>query len=229
MVDFQIREKEIFETLKKIKNLRLSVIGGYAVNAYTFPRFSIDCDIVVKNHEDSEEIGERLIQLGYNESKDISESPYHGNFKRYVKKISKDFAVSLDILIGEVLDRQTNATFSADWIFENSKIRTLKGKTIAEELKLRIINLDALFVMKIVSCRSTDIRDIFLLVANIKDKKWVISEISKRYSFENRLKRVKDEITSKQFKDGLQGVFGKIEDKIFEKHKKFILDLSLRK
>ena len=43
------------------------------------------------------------------------------NFKRYIKEISKDFAVSLDILIGEVLDRQTNATFSADWIFENSK------------------------------------------------------------------------------------------------------------
>jgi len=229
MVDFQVREKEIFETLKKIKNLKFSVIGGYAVNAYTFPRFSIDCDIVVKNHEDSEEIEEKLVQLGYNASKDTSEAPYHGNFKRYVKEISKDFSVSLDILIGEVLDRQTNATFSADWVFENSKIKTLKGKTIAEELKLRIINLDALFVMKIVSCRSTDIRDIFLLVANITDKKWTIEEISKRYDFENRLKKVKDEITSKQFKDGLQGVFGKIENKIFEKHKNLILDLTLGK
>ena len=226
MADFQLREKEIFETLKKIKNLKFCIIGGYAVNAYTFPRFYVDCDIVVKSREDLDEIENKLVELGYSESKETSEAPYHGNFKRYIKEISKDFAVSLDILIGEVLDRQTKATFSADWIFDNSKIRTLRGKTIAEELKLRIINLDALFVMKTISCRSTDIRDIFLLVVDIKDKKWVIEEICKRYNFEDRLKRVKDEITSKQFKDGLQGVFGKIENKIFDKHKNLILSLT---
>jgi len=45
----QIREKEIFETLKKIKKSEFVVIGGYAVNAYTLPRFSVDCDIVIKD------------------------------------------------------------------------------------------------------------------------------------------------------------------------------------
>ena len=29
------------------------VIGGYAINAYVLPRFSIDCDIVVKNKSES--------------------------------------------------------------------------------------------------------------------------------------------------------------------------------
>jgi len=43
----QLREEEIFKTLKALKNLRLVVIGGYAVNAYALPRFSVDCDIVI--------------------------------------------------------------------------------------------------------------------------------------------------------------------------------------
>jgi hypothetical protein len=226
MADFQLREKEIFETIKKLKGLKFVVIGGYAVNAYTLPRFSVDCDIVVKTQEDLEKVEEKLIKFRYNESKNTSEAPYNGSFKRYEKEISEDFKVSIDILIEKVLDRQTGSTFSADWIFDNSAVRTLRGKTITKELKLRIINLDALFVMKMLSCRSTDIRDIFLLVADIKDKKWVIDEISKRYNLNNRLERVKSEITSKQFKDGLQGVFGRIDSKIFEKHKNLILKLS---
>jgi len=224
-MDFQLREKEIFETLKKIKKFKFVVVGGYAVNAYTLPRFSIDCDIVVANQEDLEPIEEQLIKFGYNESKNKSEVPYNGNFKRYEKEISKGFMVSMDILIGEVLDRQTDSTFSADWIFENSSIRSLRGKTITDDLKLRIINLDALFVMKLISCRSTDIRDVFLLVSNIKDSHWIREEVIKRYSLENRLKKLEKAITSKQFKDGLQGVFGIVDDRIFERNKNLISDL----
>ena len=48
----QLREKEIFETLKKMNNFKFVIIGGYAVNAYTLPRFSVDCDIVIKDKEE---------------------------------------------------------------------------------------------------------------------------------------------------------------------------------
>lgn len=226
MAQLQLREKEIFETLKHIKKLNFVVVGGYAVNAYTLPRFSVDCDIVVLNNDDSEKIEKELVKLGYKESKTEAETPCNGSFKRYEKEITKDFIVSMDILIKEVLDRQTNSTFSAEWVFENSKIRSLKGKTIIEELKLRIINLDALFVMKMITCRLTDIRDIFLLVSSIKDKTWIREEVSKRYSFEDRFEKVKKEITAKQFKDGLQGVFGFVDKKVFEKHQRMILELE---
>jgi len=52
MEPLQLREKEIFKTLKKIRNLKFIVIGGYAVNAYTLPRFSVDCDIVIKDRDE---------------------------------------------------------------------------------------------------------------------------------------------------------------------------------
>lgn len=225
MIDFQLREKEIFETLNALKGFEFVIIGGYAVNAYTLPRFSIDCDIVVATNE-LEKIEEKLIYLGYHKSKNTAEAPYNGNFRRYEKDISKDFKVSMDILIDGVLDRQTNSSFSGNWIFDNSAIRILRGKTISEELRLRIINLDALFVMKLLSCRSTDIRDIFLLVEGIRDKGWILGEVAKRYDFNERLKKVMDEITSKQFKDGLAGVFGKLDEKVFERNQDLITNLG---
>jgi len=56
MEQLQLREKEIFETLKKIRKNNFVVIGGYAVNAYTLPRFSADCDIVIKDHKELKKI-----------------------------------------------------------------------------------------------------------------------------------------------------------------------------
>lgn len=223
----QLREKEIFETLKKMERFKFVIIGGYAVNAYALPRFSVDCDIVVKDKAELKEIEKVLVNFGYvKEEYNKEKTSYYGDFLRLEKDMGDNIKVSIDILINEVLDRQTNAAFSADWVFNNSEIEILKGKTITEELKLRIINLDALFVLKFVSCRLTDIRDIFMLAPNIKNKKWVKEEISKKYDFDKLFLKIKEKVISKQFKDNLQGVYGVINDKVFEKHKKAILDLE---
>jgi hypothetical protein len=65
-----------------------------------------------------------------------------------------------------------------------------------------------------------------MLALQIKDKKWIKEEISKKYNFEERFSRLKENINSKQFKDGLQGVFGLINDELFERHKKEILKIG---
>jgi len=80
--------------------------------------------------------------------------------------------------------------------------------------------------MKFISGRSTDIRDIFMLSPYVKNKKWVKQEIMKKHDFNERFLKIKKEITSKQFKDGLQGVYGYIEDKTFNKYKKAVLELE---
>ncbi len=218
----QVREKEIFETLKNIRKFKFVVIGGYAVNAYALPRFSVDCDIIIREINELDKIKNVLLKLGY-VKENIDKNSYYNNCERYEKNLENNFKVSIDILIKDILDRQTGVVFSADWVFDNSEIRILKGKTITEELKLRIINIDALFVMKMISCRSTDIRDIFMLSPNLKNKDWIKKEISDRYDFDNRLSKIKEKISSKQFKDGLQGIYGYIDDVVFEKHKKALL------
>ena len=69
MEQLQLREKEIFETLKKIKKSKFVVIGGYAVNSYTLPRFSVDCDIVIKNRKELNKIEKSLTEADYHEEK----------------------------------------------------------------------------------------------------------------------------------------------------------------
>ncbi len=221
----QLREKEILDTLEKLKGFDFVLIGGYAVNAYTLPRFSVDCDIVLAKQDD---LLKRSVEgQGYIlEESDKRAVPYGGEFFRYEKEIEKGFKVSMDMLVGRVVDRQTGAAFTAEWVFKNSSLRLLKGKTITKELKLRIVDLDALIVMKFISCRNTDIRDIFMLMPSSKDRQWIKYEISKRISFEDRFSRVRGMVTSKKFKDNLQGVYGYIDLKVFEKHKNSILDLK---
>ncbi|MBI5881025.1 hypothetical protein HZB90_02750 [archaeon] len=80
--------------------------------------------------------------------------------------------------------------------------------------------------MKAISCRATDIRDVFMLAPQIKDPAWIKNEINKRYDLNNRIEKIASEINSKQFRDGLQGVFGKVDDRQFEKQKERILKLK---
>src|SRR3989344_127364 len=227
MKDLELREQEIFKALKELINLNFVIIGGYGVNSYTLPRFSVDCDLVVKDEIESEKIGKILNKLGYKEeAKSNADTPYHGEFIRFEKKIEKDFKVSFDILIGKVLDRQTGAHTSAEWIFDNSTIRELKGKTFKEKLEAKIPSAEALLVMKFISCRNTDIRDIFMLITHINNFKFVKDEVSERTDFEKQFKTLKDTVYSKGFKDNLQGVFGFVQEETFEKHKKLILKLE---
>ncbi len=218
----QLREKEIFETLKKIRFHSFVIIGGYAVNAYTLPRFSVDCDLVVKDFASAEKIFLGLVGQGYSKVK--AKLPYASQFLRLEKKMANNFKVSLDILIEEVVDRQTKAKFDYAWVRANSQIVRLKGKTLFEEITARVINLDALIAMKMVSCRSTDIRDVFLLLPLSKNKNQIKEEIVKRYDFQNRLNKIKEKISSQQFKNDLQGVYGLIDEIVFEKHKKAFME-----
>jgi hypothetical protein len=220
---FSLREEEIFKTLKALRDCDFGVIGGYSVNAYALPRFSTDCDIVIKDRKELEKIENILLEIGYIKEKLPDEAQYYGSFCRYEKKIEKNFAVSMDVFVGRVTDRMTGAEFAADWIFKNSSRKILKGKTITEELELRIIDLDALLVMKIVSCRSTDIRDVFMMLPNAKEKEWIKTEVQARCDLKDRIKKIADKISSKQFKDGLSGVYGYVDQKIFEKHVKAVL------
>lgn len=219
----QLREKEIFKTLKKIRKFRFVVIGGYAVNAYALPRFSVDCDIVVEDITEARKIGKGLEKEGF-VNKDVDKDIER--FLKYEKDIGNNFKVSFDVMVKDVLERKTRAVFSAEWVFKNSSLRPLKGRTITEELKLRIPAPDALIVMKIVSCRNADIRDVFMLITQAKDIGWIKQEIGKRYDFNDRFEKIKEKISSKTFKDNLQGVYGYIEEKIFEKHKKAVLEMS---
>ena len=64
-----------------------------------------------------------------------------------------------------------------------------------------------------------------MLMPQAKDRKWIKEEVSKRYNFEDRFIKIRDKITSEKFKNDLQGVYGYIDENIFNKHKKAVLEL----
>lgn len=223
---FSLREEEIFRTLQSLRDCHFVIIGGYGVNTYTLPRFSVDCDIVIKDESEAKKIEKILPTQGYKKQEFPKGIPYAGDFVRYEKILQKNFSVSMDILISHVHDRMTGVVFSADWIFQHTKQRSLKGKTITQELQVRIIDIDALVVMKIISCRSTDIRDVFMMLPYVKNKERIESEVNLRYSLQEKIQIILTKIESKQFKDGLAGVYGQFDTKVFEKHKKTVRSLA---
>ena len=227
MYALEKREREIFETLKRIKEATFVVIGGYAVNVYALPRFSIDCDIVVKNTKEADIIEKMLSLQGYVKGEESKvTAPYRGEFIRYEKTIEKEFKVSFDILIGNVVDRQTGAVLSADWVFEHSSRKELRGKVVADKVEVHVPTVEALIVMKILSCRNTDMRDIFMMIDKVRDKDIIRKEVSERTDFSKQFMKLKEKITSKEFKNNLQGVFGLVQEKTFETNKEKVLALG---
>ncbi len=209
----EFREREILSTLEKLKEANLVLIGGYAVNAYAQPRFSVDCDIVVMNKEEANRIRGMLEKDGY-AKKDINLAlPYTGEFLCLTKKAG-EYIIPFDILIGSVIDRGTGLHFPAEWIFENSGIRKLVGKANPIKITLRVANPEVLIVMKLAAGRKSDIRDVFMLFEGNIDTEFVLAELRK-FNLTEKLKKFKEYVLSADFKDSLQGVFGKVDNKLF--------------
>jgi hypothetical protein len=228
MVPLQRREQEIFQRLKEMKKQKFAIVGGYAVNAYTpTPRFSVDCDIFAHSEEDLRQIIQLLKKAGYKETstKELG-LPYYGTFTRYEKEVAKNMSASFDMFLHELRDRRTTSSFTTKWIFDYSHKKILKGKTIAESAEFTLVDIDALMVMKFVSNRDSDIRDIFMLAPFVKDIQWIQTEIGQRFSFNELYENVKKSILSKEFRDNLHGTFGSLPEKAFEKHKKAVLKLE---
>ena len=92
---FSLREEEIFNTLRELKDCDFVIIGGYAANAYALPRFSVDCDIVIKDADELEKIEKTLLKMGYKKERLPEDALYSGSFSRYEKKLDNNFAVSM--------------------------------------------------------------------------------------------------------------------------------------
>lgn len=209
------REKEILDTLKKLTVFRFVLIGGYAVNTYVQPRFSLDCDIVVLHKEDAQKIKQTLEQEGYKEKAINPNIPYAGDFLCLEKEIGS-VMVPFDIMIGSVIDRNTKQRFYADWIFEHAQKRKLTGKMTRIELDVTVANPESLILMKLAAARKSDFRDIFMLSEKDIDTDFVLKHVHE-YNLQHKVAAFISSVTDSSFRNNLQGVFGKVDDKQFNK------------
>lgn len=206
------REKAVLETLQKIPTADAVLVGGYAINAYVPPRFSIDCDLVVLG--DSSKIEGALRDEGFVKA-EKGVVPY-GSYVRYVRKKE---GVSFDLLVDAVHDRDSGVTFEAKFFEKFSKTRTTVGRVNTIRIELRIADPELLFAMKFVAGRRQDVRDLFMLAGEDLDRDVVAGILKEKCGpelIQKRVETVRKMVGADPYRASLQGSYGKMPDERFE-------------
>jgi len=155
------KENEIFDILQRFIDARLDfiIVGGYAVSSYKH-RFSVDADIVIQA-KDLEKFELVLRKEGFKKGREKElDNRYSSKFMRYEKE-----SASVDLLIGAIASRKTNAAFSYDLLLNNASKRKIIG--IEKEITALIPSKEMIIVLKIHSGRPTDLRDIAALAKDV--------------------------------------------------------------
>lgn len=208
----QDRERIVLETLAKLPKQNVVLIGGYAVNTYVPPRFSIDCDLVVL--DDVKKVEASLRRNGFAKS-EAGDVPY-GNYIRYFRAKEK---VSFDLLVHSVLDRDTGIVFKGELFRKHSEKRVTVGRANPIRIEMKIADPEILFVLKFVSARRQDIRDIFMLAGEDLNWSLIAENILEKCDsdlIEKRRRLIRRSIQSKSYRDSLHGPYGKIPDERFD-------------
>ncbi len=206
------REGIIIKTLQKLPRETVVLIGGYAVNAYVPPRFSIDCDLVVLGSLSRLESAlreEGFVKAGEG---DVS----GGGYVRY--EMGK-FKVSFDLFENSVVDRDTNIVFEGELFKNHSAERTTVGRSEPTRIRMRIVDPELLFAMKFVSARKQDVRDLFMFAGGNLNWNLVSGLVSSKCGREltgRRSRSIKRDVQSRNFRDSLHGPYGRIPEERFE-------------
>ncbi len=209
------RENTIFEVLQELVQLKLHfiLVGGYAVSAYQH-RFSVDADLVIKK-EDTRKFEEVLLQKGFR--KTITKSLNHTYAAEFIRYETQEKpSASIDLLIGGLGSRTTNASFSIERLQQYARPRIIKG--LEKEATVLVPDKEVLIALKIHSGRLTDIRDIVALCHNLNLEiiKAFLTVGNKKIIAEN-IQKVVHSVDQKEFLDSFKGVF---------QEKKYTIDVA---
>jgi hypothetical protein len=207
-MEFLDRENEILKTIKGMADAKLDfvVVGGYAVSALARHRFSIDCDVVVprnklKDFEDlleKEGFEKHIEKAGFDEI-------YAGKFVSFKKEIGR-LPVTIDLLVGSLVCRATQAAWSFEYVRRHSIDANILGTEAS--VTCRVPEKELLIAFKIHSARKADVRDVVMLSANVNLEK-ILSHMRKGKieALEEQIKKVITALEDRNLVDSLKGVF----------------------
>lgn len=205
MKSFIERENEIFNILESFNKAELNyvLVGGYAVSAYMH-RFSVDADVCIdKKDLPSFQSVLKSEHFEFVKRRNL-EDIYKGEFECYAKKTG--LSVTVDLMVGSIVSRQTNASISFANIHKSSVIKEITG--IENTISARIPSKEVLIALKINAARLTDARDIAALCRNIDFDivaKFINSGNTK--DIHSNLSKLISYFESDNFKDSFKGVF----------------------
>ncbi len=162
------REKEILQVLRTIYPYRdrFTLIGGYAVDAYSpLPRYSVDCDVVISKSK-LDEFSDLFLQNGFKERSQIYLNKSEGlEAWEFVKLVNAD-NVSIELHLDGVKCRQTEAIWTETEIKSNASERRVVG--VSGSVLSNIVSKELLVTMKLHSGRDADLRDVTMLMESIR-------------------------------------------------------------
>ena len=217
------------ENTKGFTNPELIMIGGYGLRAFiSLSRFTRDCDFALKK-KNGWNIDDLKTILPRNYSIEEEEKRGSYGFLRCVKFVKHNKArikISMDFMEGEIRGRKPDEIILIDeFMIKNRKFFSIQ---IADQtVMIPVPDYPDYFIMKVVSSRASDIRDI----ASLVHENGIPPEVKKRIKqvlpnpeiFKSKIKeRIIPEIRRATFVDSWRGIFG--TTKYTEKHKREILE-----
>jgi len=203
------------ERTKGFTDPELMMIGGYALRAFIpFSRFTRDCDFALMKRDgwNVDRIKE-ILPEGYLVEEEQKRNSY--GFLRCIKFVKHDKArvkVSMDFMEGEIRGREKKEIIKIDDVM--IKNRVFATIPIANKpIKLPFPRYLDYFIMKVVSARASDIRDIASLICengipeNLNERVKQILPYPEIFSIKLK-ERIIPEIKRKTFLDSWRGIFG---------------------
>ena len=208
------REEEIAELISYLSSKskgftkpKLIVIGGYALRAFVpFSRYSRDCDFVLK-----EGLGliEKWVPLEISIEVARKESHAYMRWTKILQAGNKKAKLGLDFMEGQVRGRENEIFTIDDNFLDNSS--TVRLKVGNSQLQVFVPSYTDFFLLKVISARRSDTRDIATLVW----KNGVPRDVEKRFSalndpviFSRNLKqKIIPDIKHKLFLNSWKGTF----------------------
>jgi hypothetical protein len=207
-MEFVKRENEILRVLRRLTEEKLDfiVVGEYAVSGLAKHRFSVDGDVLISKRE-LKKLEGILKQEGFEQhiGKTGFDQIYAGEFISYKKEVS-GLPVSIDLLVGSLVYRATEAAWSFDYAKKNSIEANIGG--IESSIRCRIPERELLIAFKIHSARRADIRDIIMLREDASIEK-VLKHLRKvkEEALKAQLKTIIEALKDPDLVDSLKGVF----------------------
>lgn len=220
------RENVCLGLLRKFPQ-KFVLIGGYAASSFDFPRFSVDLDLVIRD-KDGKKFSKILEEEGLNLTMNSGRFAdfYKGGIMRFEKKVSA-LPVSVDLFVGMVQARQTDAAYSFEYLWKNSEVRRIVGSGMEDYSEARTADREMLIALKMNSMRMADQRDIITLCNGRIDKRKVLNHLKRvpREKIINNIGILATALEKPESKDSIKGVFGisdQVYQRIIEKAKKEI-------
>ena len=207
-MEFVRRENEILRTLNRLveEEEDLVVVGGYAVSGLGKHRFSVDCDIVIPKMSLSKT---EMLLKGLEFERDFEKKgfdvTYTGEFIRYVKKVDQ-LPVTFDLLVGSLVCRTTEASWSFEYVKKHSVKTSIGG--IENLVKCRVPEKELMIAFKVHSARRTDVRDIVMLIEE-SDLDKVLTHLrrGKAEVLKEQIDNIMEMLNDEKLVDSLKGVF----------------------